>query len=461
MSHSANAAHNPLSASDRAIVNVLIVGAILPLLDTTLVNVALHSIGEQLHAPLSMMQWIVTAYTLAAASTVPLSTWLAQRIGAKQLWLLCLWMFLIGAAMSALARSVELLIFSRIIQGAATGLLLPTMQTIVVIVIGQQKARAALAAMSIPSVLAPIFGPLIGGLALSFTDWRVLFWLHVPICFAAIVLAGRVIPAIERQPSLQFDLTGFVLLCPGLVLAIYGLSGLGDGVSHTTIIFTVAGVLLMVTFARHAYRRRESALVDLTLFAVANFRLSCLLLFLASVVYYGGILLYPLYLIQAGNYTASWAGILLAMHGVGTLIARHKLSVISAKWGDRQTACMAIFLALLGSVILSLPQIIDDTYLLMSGMLFRGAGIGILTIMPMSSAYHGLAKQQVAHASSLTRILTHTGATIGAVMLAMLLHSSQPVAVLSPSAWASAHIALMTVIIVCGLACWRLPARSG
>ena len=461
MSHPASAAHNPLSASDRALVNVLIVGVILPLLDTTLVNVALHSIGEQLHAPLSMMQWVVTAYTLAAASAVPLSTWLAQRIGAKQLWILCLWMFLAGAALSAIARSAEFLIFSRIIQGAATGLLLPTMQTIVVIVIGQQKARAALAAMSIPSVLAPIFGPLIGGLALYFTDWRILFWLHVPICLAAIVLAGRIIPSIARQPSLPFDLTGFALLCPGLVLAIYGLSGLRDDINNATLILAVAGILLIVVFARHAYRRRESALVDLTLFGVANFRLSCLLLFLASVVYYGGILLLPLYFIQAGNYTVSWAGFLLAMQGVGTLIARHKLPDISAKWGDRNTACTAIFLALLGSVILSLPQVIDNKYLIMSGMILRGAGVGMLTIMPVSSAYYGLAKQQVAHASSLTRILTHTGATIGAVMLAILLNSSHYAAVPSPSAWASAHIALIIVIIVSGLVCWRLPGRSG
>lgn len=455
MTQSGETPNLALTASDRTIVRILILGVILPLLDTTLINISLHGIGQQLGAPLSMMQWVVTAYTLAAASAVPLCTWLVQRIGAGRLWILCLWLFLAGTCLSALAQNVEFLIFSRVLQGIATGLLLPTMQTIVVTSVGQDKARSALSAMSVPSVLAPILGPLIGGVTLQFFDWRLLFWAHAPICILAIVLAARGLPGGSAKTSSGFDSTGFLLLCPGLVTVFYGLSTLGHDDAREWVTPTLTGVALMMIFTWHAYCKKGNAIVDISLFKVSNLRASCALLFFSSVAYYGGILLFPLYLIQIGGYEPNLAGLLVALHGVGILIARHKLPHASRRWGDRPIAQAAGFLALVGSTILLVPQFVESPYLMALGMLLRGAGIGVLTILSMAGAYQGLGSTQVAHASSLTRIITHLGATIGASAVAGLIAAGDLNAD-TGSNYAHGHLALMAAVILCGLACRRL-----
>lgn len=459
MSQSSGLSDTTLTRSDRVTINILIFGVILPLLDATLVNVALHDIGVQLSASMSLMQWVVTAYTLAAASAVPLSAWLAGKVGPKNLWIACLCLFLVGSCLSAMAGSVTVLVFSRVLQGVATGLLLPTMQTIVVVAIGREKSRAALSAMSIPSVLAPILGPVIGGLVLQFLNWRWIFWLNIPICITAIIIAVKGLPGEKIKAITPLDLMGFVLLSPGLVFFVYGLSGIGEGADKWPF-FILAGLVLMTIFVWRAVRLKDAALVDVSIFGEPDFRSSCALLFLSSIVYYGGILLFPLYLIQYGGYGLSLAGFLLALHGAGAMVARQKLPAISRRWGDRRTAYAAIALAVLGSLLLFPPEFLSDKYIIAAAMIIRGAGVGVLTILSMSSAYQKLAPEQVAHASSLSRIVTHLGATIGAALIAVFAMSSESVQEGFDVGYANAQVALLAVIVMCGLAAWRLSSHS-
>lgn len=449
-----------LSTADRSIINVLVLGVILPLLDTTIVNVALHAIGEQFASSISVTQWIVTAYTLAAACSVPASAWAAQRWGAKRLWISCLWLFLFAATLSGLAWNMGVLVFARVLQGLATGLLLPTMQTIVVRTVGPDKAKAALAAMSVPSVVAPILGPFVGGLLLQYIGWRTVFWLHVPICLVAITLAMRRLPVDIKGDHLGFDAKGLLLLCPGMIFTIYGLSSLSEsanlslasGIGSTTI-----GTCLMVYFVLNARKKDEEALLDLTLFKHANFRGSCFLLLLSSIIYYGGVLLYPIYFIQSGSYSTNAAGLLLAIHGVGTLLARRQLPVLSGKWGDRRVAFAATALALFGSLLLCWPMFLLHYVAIVMGMLLRGAGVGVLTILSMSGAYIGLDRNQVAHASSMTRMLTYLGATVGAAGVAMTAQVSHGIGVFSSANLGIAHLSLLAVTAICWFATWRAP----
>ena len=317
-----------LSAEDKVIINTLIFGAILPLLDTSVVNVALHDIGSQFGASLGLSQWTITSYTLAAAGAVPLSGWLTQKIGSKRLWITSLWVFLFGSLFSGLAWNIETLIFSRVLQGVACGVLLPTMQTIVIEAIGKKKAKSALTAMAIPSVIAPILGPVIAGALLRFADWRMIFWLHVPICAVAIYLGWRNIPKDSRENFIAgFDIIGFLLLCPGMILSIYGIDSINPSSPadmNTGIAVASVGIVFLASFFLISKRKPDSSLIDISMFKHSNFRKASLLLFTSSAVYYGGIMLYPLYFIQHDGYPSYLAGILLGVHGIGTLLSRWK-----------------------------------------------------------------------------------------------------------------------------------------
>lgn len=449
-----------LSTQDRALVATLIVGVILPLLDTTLVNIALHSIGEALGASIEKMQWVVAGYTLSAAAAVPLCSWLTQRLGSRRLWVLCLWLFLGGASLSALAQSVEFLIFARVLQGVATGLLLPTMQSIVIMHIGREKARLALAAVSVPSVLAPILGPVIGGISLEHVGWRPLFWAHVPICILAIALASSRLPSRRQDTREKLDSAGLLLLLPGVVLVIFGLSLVSHENKGTWVGLLGMGLVLMTGFVLHARRKQGTAIVDLSVLGMRSTQAAFLLLFFSSVAYYGGILLFPLYLIQAGGYGPTWAGLLVALHGVGILLARRKLTQASLRWGDRRVAAAAVAAGLAGSALLLTPCVLEHAVWMATGMVLRGAGIGVLTLLSMSAAYQGLKPSQVMHASSLSRIVTHLGATIGATTVAGI--AAGKVAVDSPSVtgFVLAQLVLVGFLMACGVACGHLRAGN-
>lgn len=407
-----------LSPEHRMVIRILIIGVLLPLLDTTMLTVALHDIGSQLDAPLATTQWITTAYTLAAASIVPLSAWAANHVGGKRIWVASLLIFLFGTLLSAIAWNLPTLIAGRVIQGLAAGLMMPVMQTILVNTVGQKLVKTALGAMAVPSVIAPILGPLLGGLVLQQAGWREIFWLHVPICLLAIYLAARRLPSDKPiRESAAFDVRGFFLLCPGMVLTVYGLSTLGPLASGF-------GVSLLAVFALHSSQRGSMALVDLTLFKHVNFRQCALLLLLTSIVYYGGLLLLPLYFIQIGHYSVVAAGALIALHGVGTLISRRFLGQLTQRWGDRHVALCAILAMLVGSGALCLPWLLKNPFVLGMVILLRGAGVGVLTIQAMSSSYVGLDRAGISHASSMTRMITHLGAATGAAGTVALIGSS-------------------------------------
>ncbi len=442
-----------LSAADKVIINTLIFGAILPLLDTSVVNVALHDIGSQFGASLELSQWTITSYTLAAAGAVPLSGWLTQKIGSKRLWIISLWIFLFGSLFSGFAWNIEALIFSRILQGIACGVLLPAMQTIVIKTIGKNKAKSALTAMAIPSVIAPILGPVMAGVLLRFADWRMIFWLHIPVCAMAIYLGWRNIPKDSRDSVIAgFDIIGFLLLCPGMVLSIYGIDNIdpsNPADMNTGITVASAGLVFLMSFFFIARKTPDSSLIDISMFKHSNFRKASSLLFTSSAVYYGGIMLYPLYFIRHDGYPSYLAGILLGIHGIGTLLSRWKLDSISRAVGEERTTFLAVILTIIGSCIVGWHGKLGGTWVLGFGMLLRGAGIGILTIISMAGAYVGLTDRQISHASSVTRMMTHLGATIGVTGVTIAMKISSDGYLSSGSVFDAGHIFLLVLSMLC------------
>lgn len=446
-----------LGRTDRTIAWTLILGATLPLLDATLLNIAIQSIGRSFGAPLPQTQWVITAYALAAAATVPLSTWLCERLGARTVWLAGLWLFLAGACLCALSWSMEMLVCSRALQGVATGIMLPTMQTILITAIGHDKARSALTMMSIPSVLVPILGPLLGGAALQLLDWRTVFWLQVPIGVLAILLASQIIPIVVTSRRAVLDAAGLLLLSLALSGCIHSLSAAADS-TRLSLISGAAALLGLIAFLVHALRKRADAIVDVRLFLSPLFRSSCSLLLLSSVAYYGGLLFFPLYFLQTGQHGLTVAGVLLALQGVGMLVGRQLLPIAARHCSEYRIALSCVLVAVIGSIML-LPPLSNDLILMAVGMVLRGAGIGVLTLLSMSSAYTGLGPTQIAHASTLTRMMTLLGAAIGGALVSVLCASAAVEPSGTTGGGAGVHLGLILTLLLCGAVCPR-PART-
>lgn len=156
---------------------VLVIGALAPLFDSTMVNVAIHTIAADMKATISTVQWITTGYVLAMGLAVPVSGWATKRFGGKRLYIFSLAIFLIGSACTMLSWNLESMIVFRVIQGTGAGLMMPTLQTVLVQAAGGRNLGQIMSIVSIPALLGPILGPVLGGIIVSSLSWRAIFGL--------------------------------------------------------------------------------------------------------------------------------------------------------------------------------------------------------------------------------------------------------------------------------------------
>src|ERR1700731_1012732 len=195
------------AASDRIepyvwkIAGVVVLGMLMSILDTTIVNVALRTLGHDLHSSISQIQWVVTGYLLSLAAVIPITGWAARRYGAKRVYMVSLVLFTAGSALCAVAASTTALVLFRVLQGVGGGMIMPVGQLIMAQVAGPRRMGRVMGVVSMPAMLAPILGPVVGGLILQNLHWSWIFLVNVPIGVIAFVAAMRMIPETESGES--------------------------------------------------------------------------------------------------------------------------------------------------------------------------------------------------------------------------------------------------------------------
>src|ERR671938_1963947 len=173
---------------------VVILGAIMSVLDTTIVNVALDSLAKDLHSSLDDIQWVVTGYMLALAAVIPITGWAASRFGARRLYLISLVLFTAGSALCGLSWSTGTLIGARVLQGLGGGMLMPIGQMILVKAAGPRNMAKVMSAIGVPIILAPVLEPTLGGLLVEHAGWQWIFFVNLPVGIAAVIAALRLLP---------------------------------------------------------------------------------------------------------------------------------------------------------------------------------------------------------------------------------------------------------------------------
>ena len=428
----ATAPHPAPGRLDRELVKLIVVllaGAIPALLDTAIVNVAVDTIGRDLHATVSSIQWVITGYLLSFAMVIPLSGWAFSRFGGRAVWMFSLALFLAGSAACGAAWNVGSLIAFRVVQGIGGGLMVPLLTTLLVQAAGGRPMGRLMSAVSLPIVVVPIFGPVVAGLIISNASWRWIFYVNVPICLAGLALAWRGLPAAPPPGGRQrLDLAGLLLLPPALAALLYGLAQVSSegGFVHRGVILPLsAGTVLLAAYGRHALRTSGTPLVDLRLFRARAFAAASSLLFLAGLSIYGGMLLLPLYFQQVRGASALTAGLLMVPQGLGSLLPRTLAGQLTDRIGPRLVVLAGVALAAAGTVPFALAGLHTSYWLLGAALVVRGAGLGTATIAVMAGAFGGLSREQVPHASSATRIVQFVGGSFGAAVLVAVILDRQ------------------------------------
>ena len=411
----------------RRLIWILVLGGIAPILDTTIVNVALATLGRDMHASVAITQWTITGYLLAMAIAMPVTGWATQRLGAKRLWIISLVVFVAGSALSGAAWNMDSLIVFRVVQGAAAGIMMPLLVTILVQAAGPGRLGRMMAIASLPAVVVPALGPVVGGLIVTNLSWRWIFYVNVPICLAAIVLAWRamrtIVPTGERHP---FDIVGLLTLSPGLALVFYGLaqvSGPAGFANSAFVVPIVLGMVFLAAFGVHAARRHDGPLVNIRVLRVPSFAAAAGVFLLSGLSLYGPLLLLGLYYQDVQGKSALITGLLLAPQGIGSLLPRTMAGRLTDRLGPRLVVIPGLALTVLGTLAFALAGPAPSDWLLSASLIVRGAGLGAVTIAVMAGAFQGVPHQEVPDASTMMRIVQQVGGSFGAAVLAVILAS--------------------------------------
>ncbi|MGJ5891312.1 MFS transporter [Streptomyces niveiscabiei] len=250
---------------------VLVIGALAPLLDSTIVAVAVHTLAHDLDVSTSTVQWVSTAYLLALAVVVPVSGWAVERIGARKVWLGALVLFLAGSMLCGLAWNIGSLVAFRVVQGVGGGLLMPVLQTVILRASHGRNVGRLMAVVSLPALIGPILGPVAGALIVDHFSWRWIFYVNLPVCVLALALAWRTVPRQEASPAHALDVTGLLLISPALAALVYGFAQQRAALP--------VGAVLLAAFTLYALRRGQP-LVDLRLLRNRTLAVSATLMFL-------------------------------------------------------------------------------------------------------------------------------------------------------------------------------------
>ncbi len=406
---------------------VIVIGTIMAILDATIVNVAIPTLGRDFHASVSTIQWVMTGYLLAFASVIPLTGWASERFGAKRIWIASLLLFMGGSALAGAAWSIDSLIVFRVLQGLGGGLIMPVGQTILAQAAGPQRIGRVMSVVGVPMLLGPILGPVIGGAIVDQISWRWIFFVNLPIGVVAVLLAARRLPQQAPWRGQRLDLPGLALLGPGIAIFVYGMSraGASGGFSAARVPAGITlGLALVALFVWHSRRRASTALLDVSLFARRGFAAAAGANLLVGIALFGALILLPLYFQLVRGETPLSTGLLLVPQGLGAALAMPIAGKLTDEIGARIVIPFGLLLALAGTA--AYTQVGADTsYTFLAGALFMiGLGLGA-TIMPsMAVAYQAVPRELVAQATSTINVIQRIAASVGTALLAVVLQRS-------------------------------------
>jgi EmrB/QacA subfamily drug resistance transporter len=407
------------------VAGVVMLGAVMSILDTTVVNVAIDHLAVAFHSSLTTIQWVITGYTLSLAAVIPVTGWAADRFGTKRIYLWSLVLFTLGSVLCGLSWSAGSLIFFRVLQGIGGGMIMPAVMTIMTRKAGPHRMGRVMGVLGVPMLVAPILGPILGGWLVDDVSWRWIFFINLPIGIVAFILAFIVLERDQPQPTHRLDWLGMVLLSPGLALMIYGLAesaNHGFGAPRSWVP-TLVGVLLIGAWAIHSWRA-PNPLIDLRTFVHTRAGAAAVTFMLFAISVFGTMLLVPLYYQAVRGASALQAGLLLAPGGLGAMLLMPVAGKLTDRYGPTWLPAAGLPLVALGLIPFAFVGPHTSYVLLCSANFVQGLGMGLAMMPNMTAAMQAVPPSAIARTSTAMNIIRQAGASIGTAILSVILASA-------------------------------------
>jgi EmrB/QacA subfamily drug resistance transporter len=401
---------------------VFVVALFVDVLDTTVVNVALPTLGRELRVGNETLEWVVTGYLLGLAVFIPASGWIGDRFGTKRTFLFALGVFLAGSALSGVAWNAGWLIAFRVVQGIGGGLLTPVGTAMVVRAFPPQQRATGSAIIGVPAVLAPVVGPVLGGLLVDSVGWRWIFFVNLPVGLIGLVYAWLVLKEHVEHPTGGFDPIGFITAGLGLGCALYGLSRVPTvGWASPVVIgwgFAALSCGLVLIFFE---RRRSEPMLDLRLFDDTLFSTTNLTHILATAGLVGVLFLVPLYLQQLRGLSALASGLTSVPQALGLVCMVPTASWLYGRVGARPLVAAGMAGSAVSAALLVLLDANTDLWWVRAILFTRGLAFGLALLPLQTAAFARVGTAATGRASAIFNTGRHVAASLGVAALTSVL----------------------------------------
>lgn len=394
------------------VVFIAVIGSFISLLNSTIVNISLSELSNQFSKSISIVQWVSTGYMMAVTLIIPLCGWLVGKFGIKKLYIYCFLGYLLTSFFCGISSSIEYLITFRIIQGFFGGLMAPLSQMMLAINAGRNLAKVSgYAAATI--VLAPLLGPLIANVILSYRDWHWLFFLNIPISLIGMIMAFFSLKDDHGDYKVKkFDVYGFLFISIGVALLLLGINNFTA--TGGKIAF-LSGFFLFLIFVFWSKLNNEYALIDISLFRNKIFSISSFVQFFLNGVIYSCQIMLPLVLINIAGGSSDYLGVMLAPLGIGMIISFVFVSKIIGIFGMRKAAFYGACISFLGIILFSLETsffYFHYNVAVAFSLLITGIGQGLIGVPSTTLAYFTISKDKLPSAATSLNILQRLGGPI-------------------------------------------------
>jgi EmrB/QacA subfamily drug resistance transporter len=397
---------------------VLVSGMFMSVLDTSIVNVAIPKMQNVFGVTADDIEWIATSYTLVLGVIVPISSWLANRVGQTRLYIVALLAFAAGSALCGVAWDLDSMIAFRVIQAIPGGVLPVVSLSMLYQIVPKEKIGSAMGIYGLGVVVAPAVGPTLGGYLVEYVDWRLIFFINVPIGILGAIAAFLLLPPFAGRPAGRFDLLGFLTIATGLSSLLLALSeGQSWGwTAYPTVILILLGLLCLALFVV-IENTVENPLLDVRVFGVWAYTNSLLLISVLSIGLFSVLFYIPVYLQSARGLGAFEAGLLLMPQALVMAVLMPIAGQVYDRIGARVPAVVGLLIMTLAGYLMQDLTAVTSEGEIIALLCLRALGTGMCMMPIMTNGISAVPPALVGSASAFNNVTQRVSAALGLAAL--------------------------------------------
>lgn len=406
------------------IVFAVFFGNFMATLSTTTINVALPVFMDDFHAPLNTVQWMMSGFMLATGVIAPIIGFMGDKLSYKRLYVYALGGFTLTSLLCIFAWNMESLIAFRILQGLFSGIIMPTTMTIIYQVIPKEKQASAISLWTVSAMLAPAFGPTLGGWLTESYGWKALFLMNIPIGIIAMIVTQRFIPYYRLGKGLSLDFIGFITVIIGTssLLTSFSQSHRWGWTSWKTILLMLVGIIMIAYFVITSLKSNEP-LLNLRLFKIPRFTYSLILNCTITISLYAGTFLIPIYLQKIQHASALHTGLVMLPGTLAMVLVSSLVGKVYNKVGPFRLVLSGVILMAVATWALSRLSMTSGTIFIVTWIAIRYVGIAMSNMPVTNAGMSAIPSQLSGQASALMNWIRQGTAALSVSLFSTILSS--------------------------------------